>query len=59
MKSYKVSEIAEMMKLTEGTVTDYIRLGKLGAYKVGREYRVTEKDLYEYVESNRNKKVVE
>ena len=58
MKSYKVSEIAEMMKLTEGTVTDYIRLGKLGAYKVGREYRITEDDFKKYINDNRNVKEV-
>ena len=56
--SYSTEQVAEMMQLEQETIRQFIRLGKLGAYKAGKEWRVTEKDLYEYVESNRLKKVV-
>lgn len=53
-KSYRTLEIAEMMQVTEETVREFIRNGRLGAYKAGKEWRVTDIDLYNFVEKNRN-----
>ena len=53
-KSYRTLEIAEMMQVTEETVREFIRNGRLGAYKAGKEWRVTDVDLYNFVEKNRN-----
>lgn len=55
LKSFTTGQIAEMMQVKEETVRDYIKKGKLGAYKVGSDYRITEVDLYDYVETNRKK----
>jgi excisionase family DNA binding protein len=55
LKSFTTGQIAEMMQVKEETVRDYIKKGKLGAYKVGSDYRITEVDLYNYVETNRKK----
>ena len=59
MKTYTTEQIAEMFQVDQETIRNYIRDKKLGAFKSGRGWLVTEKDLYEYVEANRNIKVVE
>jgi len=58
LKIYTTEQIAEMLQVDTDTVRNYIKNGRLGAFKIGRDYRITEKDLYNYVEAYRNKKVV-
>ena len=41
----KVSEVAQVLKLNILTVYQYIRQEKLSAVKIGRNYRIEEKDL--------------
>jgi len=41
----KVSEVAQVLKLNILTVYQYIRQQKLSAVKIGRNYRIEEKDL--------------
>lgn len=55
---YTVSEIAEKLKLEVTTIRKYIREGKLPAYKFGREFRVGEQELNEFLESRSVKKKV-
>lgn len=55
LKVFTVEQMAEMLQCTEQTVVNYIKQGKLGAFLIGRDYRITEKDLYDYVETNRKK----
>ncbi|TET68673.1 MAG: DNA-binding protein, partial [Dehalococcoidia bacterium] len=38
------------------TIYSYIRRGQLDAVRLGRNYRVTPKDLSRFIESNRIKK---
>ena len=48
-----VKETADVLKLNVLTVYDYIRSGRLNAVKLGRYYRVTHKDLIDFIESHK------
>ena len=52
---YTVEQMAEMMQVHVETIRNYIKDGRLGAFKIGKEYRITEKDLFDYVEKHRKK----
>lgn len=54
MKYYTVKEIADLLQLTERGIQQWIRQGKLTAYKMGREYRIEEKDFQAFMESRKN-----
>jgi len=53
VKSYTTEQIAETMQLEVETIRTFIRQGKLGAYKAGKGWRVTEEDLQKYIDDNR------
>lgn len=46
-------EVSEKLNLALSTVTYYIRKGELRATKLGRGYRIEEKDLREFIESRK------
>lgn len=48
-KYYEIEDIVKMLKLTRRTIYNYIKDGKLKAFKVGREWRVTETALLEFL----------
>lgn len=48
---YTLEEIAEMLKVTRRTLYTYIKTGALKAIKIGRTWRVTEKQLDEFMNS--------
>lgn len=50
---YTVKEVAIILKVTYRTVWNYIKAGKLKAGKIGREWKVTETDLREFVNSSK------
>lgn len=54
---YTCDEIAAMYKVKVLTVWDWIRQKKLPALKIGKEYRVTNKDIEMFEESRRTIKV--
>ena len=45
-----VAEVAQVMRVSRMTVYRLIRRGQLKAIRVGRNYRVRENDLNEYLE---------
>ncbi|EKE00489.1 MAG: hypothetical protein ACD_22C00008G0002 [uncultured bacterium] len=51
----KVSEVAQVLKLNILTVYQYIRQEKLSAVKIGRNYRIEEKDLRGFIEEHKVK----
>jgi len=55
-KLFTVLEMSEMIQVTPETVKDYIRDGKLTAFKVGYQWRFTEEDLYKFVEARRKER---
>ena len=49
-------QVAQILQVHVLTVYTYIRRGKLNAIRLGRNYRITPKDLARFIESNRIKK---
>lgn len=50
-KLYTCDEIAEMFSVKSITVWDWIRKGKLKAYKIGKMYRIDQSQIDEFVSS--------
>ena len=48
---YSLEEIQNMLQVTRRTLYNWIKDGKLRAFKVGKEWRVTGKDLQAFFES--------
>lgn len=44
-------EVAQLLRVAEATVRAWIHNGDLRAIRVGREYRVVERDLDEFVQA--------
>lgn len=53
-KFYTVDEVSEMLNIHPKTVRKYIREGKLGATKVGKQWRIAGHDLSLLVEGEKN-----
>ena len=49
----KVEEVAAVLKIKEKTVREWIGLGELEAYKIGKEWRVRRDHLDEAIEARR------
>ena len=52
-KMYTCGEVAERYKVKVITVWVWIRQQKLGAIKIGKEYRVSEEDLIAFENSRK------
>lgn len=48
-KVYTLEELAELLHVTRRSLYNYIKGGKLKAVKIGREWRVTEKQLEDFL----------
>ncbi|MFA6570500.1 MAG: helix-turn-helix domain-containing protein [Bacteroidota bacterium] len=46
-------EVAEILQLNVLTIYSYIRKKDLVAVRMGRNYRITKKDLAKFIESNK------
>lgn len=53
-KFYTSKEVAEILKLSNYTIGDYIRSGKLKAIKFGRVWRISENQLKQFLESKQS-----
>jgi excisionase family DNA binding protein len=53
---YTVPEVAETLKVSHMTVYRWIKDGKLTAYKLGGEFRITERDLERFLGERRTPK---
>ena len=49
LTTYTLTEIADILKVSQKTVYRYVRDGKIPATKVGRQWRITEQALKEYL----------
>lgn len=56
MTIYTLDEVSELLKVTKRTLYKYLSEGKLPASKVGREWRVTEEQIKEFMENMTPKK---
>lgn len=52
-KIYRVKDVAEYLLIDEDTVTKLIRTRELAGRKVGREWRVTEDDLQDFMNAKK------
>lgn len=50
IKVYTTGEAQELLKVTQRTLYRYIKAGQLKAIKLGREYRITEESLKDFLE---------
>ncbi len=50
-KFYKVAEVSEFLGVCSQTVIRVIERGEMNAKRVGKQYRIRERDLIEYMES--------
>ena len=48
---YTLEEVRTFLKVSDATIRRYIRDGKLKYQKLGREYRITESAIEEFLET--------
>jgi excisionase family DNA binding protein len=53
---YTLPEIAEKLRVSRRTVYRWVQARELPAYKLGGEFRVTERDLKHFLEARRTLK---
>lgn len=51
-----VEEVAAKLRMSEYVIRMYLREGKLRGAKIGRVWRIDEKDLNEFIEKAKSKK---
>lgn len=49
MKVYTIDEVTTILQVTRRTIYSYIKSGKLKAVKIGKEWRVTQDNLEEFL----------
>lgn len=49
IKLYTLKEVEAILKVTQRTLYNYIKSGKLKAIKLGKEWRVREEDLNDFL----------
>lgn len=47
-------QVAERLQVNERTVTQWLRKGHLRGFKIGKEWRVAQKDLEAFLEDSAN-----
>lgn len=50
LRVYTTEEIMGVLKVTKRTLYNYIKAGQLKAFKVGKEWRVTDEALRDFTE---------
>lgn len=50
IKIYTLSEVAEILHLTRRTVYSYVKSKKIKAVKIGRQWRVSQEAMREFVD---------
>jgi excisionase family DNA binding protein len=54
-KYYTIDEVAEILRVAYMTVYRWIKAGKLNAIKAGKQFRISEKCLNDFItDSNKN-----
>lgn len=46
---YLVGELAERLRVSDMTIYRYIQAGKISAFKIGKEYRITEQEFNKFL----------
>ncbi|XOB46397.1 MAG: helix-turn-helix domain-containing protein [Candidatus Nealsonbacteria bacterium] len=53
---YLVEELAEKLRVSNMTIYRYIKAGKIEAYKIGKEFRIDEKEFNNFLNNSKTKK---
>ena len=56
---FTTAEIAEMLKMNVQVIARKLKYGELHGYKIGKDWRVKEADLLEWLEKHSNKSVLD
>ena len=51
-----IHDVAEFLRIDPKTVRRLVKSQRLAAYKVGRQWRISERDLWAYLTERRNEK---
>ncbi len=52
IKVYTLQEVADILRVSRQTIYNYVTAKKLKASKIGKEYRVTEEMLQDFIQKN-------
>ena len=52
---YLVEELAERLRVSTMTIYRYIKAGRLRAFKIGKEFRIGEKEFNDFMNKARTK----
>ena len=52
-KYYTPEKISEMFEVSYRTILDLIHMGKLSAFKIGKQYRISKRELHKYINENK------
>lgn len=55
MKIYTTTELQEILQVKKRTLYNYIKANQIKAIKLGREWRITEEALQEFLEKGTEK----
>ena len=50
---YTTEEVADLLKISAKTVREMIKSKRLQAVRVGKEYRITEDQIRQYIKENK------
>lgn len=50
IKVYTPEEAAQILKLSTRTIREYLRTGKITGAKIGKEWRITEEQIREFLD---------
>ncbi len=54
MQTYTVEQAATALSLDRDTLRKWLRAGRIGGFKAGANWRITQDDLDAFIERNRN-----
>ena len=54
IKLYTLQEVADILRVSRQTIYNYVTAKKLNATRFGKEYRVTDHDLQEFIRTGKN-----
>lgn len=54
---FTTSELADKLKMNVQVITRKVQAGEIRAYKIGKEWRIPEPSVYEWLEANANSNV--
>lgn len=52
---YLVEELAKTLRVSNMTIYRYIKAGKVKAYKIGKEFRIDEKEFNKFLDKVKTK----